>query len=106
MKEERNNTKKEKKSNFSEEKPNFAISRVKFVKIDNSSTNPLLWDDDKSKEEKRCFYCAKHLKEHDASKPCKNTHQNYFSREVRNLLMKNINPPVRNSRPTGEAKYP
>ena len=47
MKEEKNNTKKEKKSNFSEEKLNFAISRVKFVKIDNSSTNQLLWDDDK-----------------------------------------------------------
>ena len=105
-KEGKNNSKKEKKVEMNDEKADFTITRVKFLKTDNSSSNPLLWDDEKLKEEKRCFYCSKFLKEHESSKPCKEKFSNYFSREVRHLLFKNISPPVRNSRPIGEAKHP
>ena len=102
----KNNSRYENKKQSNENKIDFTSNRVKFMKTDNSSTNPLLWDDEKLKDEKRCFYCTKHLKEHDPNMPCKEKFQNYFSKEVRHLLFKNLTPPVRSSKPTGEAKHP
>jgi len=102
----KNNSRNENKKQSNENKIDFTSNRVKFMKTDNSSTNPLLWDDEKLKDEKRCFYCTKHLKEHDPNMPCKEKFQNYFSKEVRHLLFKNLTPPVRSSKPTGEAKHP
>ena len=85
----------------------FSKTSVKFIDCDNSSENSLLWNHEKLKEQNKCFYCANSLQSHDKSKPpCKDIFKNYKAQEVRHLLFKKIDPPVRDSIPTGPPKSP
>ena len=91
--------------NQSNNKVDFIQNKVKYVTPNNSSPNPLHWDNDKIITEKRCLYCIEPMSKH-PSNPCKEKYLNYKEPEIRTLLLKKISPPVRNQIPLGAPQSP
>ena len=90
---------------MNEEKVDFIKNKVKYITINNSSPNPLFWDNSKLLEEKRCLYCTEFIGKH--SLPvCKEKYLNYSPPEIRTLFSKSIIPLSRTQWPTGSPQSP
>jgi hypothetical protein len=78
--------------------PDFSLVPVSYLKVNNSSSNPLEWDYTKLSSEKRCHFCAQVMQ---PNHPCASKYTHYFGPEVRTLLFKNLSIPSRTSKPLG-----
>jgi hypothetical protein len=84
--------------------PDFSVNKVRYLKTDDNSTNPLYWTNDKLYNNRLCYYCAKEMTGHHTK--CQDKYPYYQSAEVRALLNKGIVVPVRGARPTGPPMSP
>jgi len=100
-----NNNNDNKSNNNKKQEIDFTQNKVKYITINNSSTNPLYWDNTKILDEKRCLYCTELMSKH-STPTCKENYPNYSAPEIRTLLSKSITPPTRTSMPTGTPQSP
>ena len=78
--------------------PDFSLVPVSYIKVNNSSSDPLEWDYTKLTSEKRCHFCAQVMQ---PNHPCASKYTHYFGPEVRTLLFKKYSIPSRTSKPLG-----